>query len=81
MMKRGTVVRASAGRDKDGLFVVLGEKNGYVLICNGKRRPVDRPKRKNPSHLKPTEDTLPEEGLKTNRMIRKALARLPGADD
>ena len=70
MMKRGTVVRASAGRDKDGLFVVVGEDKGFVLICNGKRRPLERAKRKNPSHLKPTEDTLPEEGMKTNRMIR-----------
>lgn len=80
-MERGSVVRASAGKDKDGLFVVVGKDDKFILICNGKHRPLERPKRKNPSHLKPTEDTLPEEGLKTNRMIRKALARLHSVDD
>lgn len=73
-MERGRVVRASAGRDKDGLFVVIGGQDGYAFICDGKRRPLERPKRKNPRHLVLTEYILPEEGMKTNRMIKRALA-------
>lgn len=67
------MVRATAGRDKDGLYAVAGEQGGYVLICDGRRRPVERPKRKNPRHLEATEHILPEEGIITNRNLRRSL--------
>jgi len=74
MHETGRIVIASAGRDKDAYFVVTGESEGYVLLCDGKGRPFERPKRKNPRHIKPTDDSLPMEGIKTNRALRRALA-------
>ena len=46
-IQKGSVVRALAGRDKDGFFVVLGVKGSHALIADGKRRQIQNPKRKN----------------------------------
>ncbi|HIW24408.1 MAG TPA: hypothetical protein H9988_10950 [Candidatus Acutalibacter stercoravium] len=45
----------------------------YAVVADGKRRPLERPKRKKLFHLAPTNQVLPEEALKTNRQIRAAL--------
>lgn len=45
----------------------------YGVVADGKRRPLERPKRKKLFHLAPTGTVLPEEALKTNRSIRSAL--------
>ena len=76
---RGLVVRAAAGRDKDGFFTVLSAENGYAVICDGKRRSLSHPKRKNQKHLFPTAVVLGEGSLQINREIRKALAAARGA--
>lgn len=76
---RGVVVRARAGRDKDGFFTVLSvEENGVVVICDGKRRSLAHPKRKNIRHLSATGAVLQENTLQTNREIRRALAPFAG---
>ena len=71
-VNRGSVVRARAGRDKDSFFVVLAVEDGYALIADGKRRKVEKPKRKKLIHLAITNTTLTET-MDTNRKIRKAL--------
>ena len=38
----GWIVRAKAGRDKDGSFCVIGRSGEYLLLADGKRRRVDR---------------------------------------
>lgn len=73
-LTKGQVVRAKAGRDKGGFFVVLEVENGYAWICNGKSRPLERPKRKNVIHLSPTKTVVPAESMVTNREIRKVLS-------
>jgi len=74
--KRGQVVKSIAGRDKDRLLVVAEAAEGRVLVIDGKERPLQRPKRKNPKHVVPTGHTLPEELLRFNNPLRKALNRL-----
>ena len=72
---RGLIVRASAGRDKGGFFAVLAAgDDGYALICDGRRRRLEHPKRKKVKHLFPTSAVLAEGSMQTNREIRKALA-------
>ena len=73
------IVRSLAGRDKDELFCVVGAEGAYLLLCDGKRRRVERPKRKKLFHLAPTATVLPEEALRTNRQIRSALRRFAGS--
>ena len=43
---KGCVVKAKAGRDKNGYFVVLDLDGEYAMISDGKRRPLEKPKRK-----------------------------------
>lgn len=49
---QGDIVYSKAGRDKEGYFIVISVDGEYVQICDGKRRKVDRPKRKKLKHLK-----------------------------
>lgn len=71
--KQGQVVRSLAGHDKGCFLAVLEYAPPYAVVCDGKRRPMERPKRKKLFHLAPTGTVLPEEALKTNRQIRSAL--------
>ena len=79
----GSIVLASAGRDQEGLFFVVGESDGFLLLADGKSRKLERPKRKNPRHLHPmffrefdhpVIQKLQEGTPVTNRELRKALA-------
>ncbi|WP_444658654.1 KOW domain-containing RNA-binding protein [Caproiciproducens sp. R2] len=70
---RGLVVRSAAGHDKDGFFTVLEADAGFALICDGRRRSLDHPKRKKLKHLCPTRTVLAEGSMQTNREIRGAL--------
>lgn len=73
----GSVVRAKAGRDKDNFFIVVKIEEGYAYICDGKRRKVDKPKKKKLIHLQATE-TVASQSMDTNRKIRKALSEFSG---
>lgn len=72
----GRVVRSTAGRDKDTFLAVVGMDGEACLLCDGKERPLNRPKRKNPKHLAATNWLLTEEQMNTNRALRKALREL-----
>ena len=45
------LVISTAGRDKGSLFYVIAEEDAYLLLANGKDRPLDRPKRKKRKHV------------------------------
>lgn len=76
MFERGKVVVSLAGRDKGKLLAVMREENGLVILCDGKERPIDRPKSKNIRHVEATQASLTQAELSTNRALRKALGRL-----
>lgn len=49
----GQLVVSTAGRDKGKPFLIIGlEGPGYVLIADGRRRGVKRPKMKNVRHVR-----------------------------
>ena len=70
----GRIVCSKAGRDKDYFMVVLSVEDGFVLVCDGKERPLERPKRKNIKHISLTNTVLDKNSYKTNKSLRKALA-------
>jgi len=74
--KVGQVVLAKAGREKGRLLVVTGTSDTRVFVCDGKERPIEKPKAKNPRHLQRTTMTLEAQTMATNRKIKKALAEL-----
>ncbi len=75
----GSVVCAAAGREKGGLYLVIGVEGEYLLLADGKRRKVQSPKRKKRKHVAPTglapETILAQGGMITNTQARKALAK------
>lgn len=82
MVFAGDIVFAKAGRDKDKPFVVtevLDEQ--YVLLANGRKRRVEKPKKKKVKHLLKSGHAAVnvqqklQTGMKvTNPDIKKALA-------
>lgn len=69
----GRIVISNAGRDKTRAMVIVKKTENYLLVCDGKERRLERPKRKNPKHLKLTNTFLEAHQLETNRALRKAL--------
>ncbi len=76
MLEKGTVVRSLAGRDKDKLLAVAEATKNRVLLCDGKERPIDRPKSKNIRHVESVGSTVSAAEMSTNRALKKALGRL-----
>lgn len=72
----GQLVRSTAGRDQGALYVVVGHQGtGTILVADGRRRPLERPKRKNPRHLNPIGSVsgILGAGRMTNERIRAAI--------
>ena len=74
MLQVGSVVYSAAGRDKYRFYAVVGTDCEGVLIADGKARKLEKPKRKNSIHLRPTKAVLSAEALKTDKQLRLALA-------
>ena len=50
----GWIVQAAAGRDRDGVFCVVGvDQEQRLLLADGKRRKAARPKGKKLGHVEP----------------------------
>ncbi len=76
-LRPGQLVRSMAGRDKGKHYLVLRELDSvYVLLVDGRSRPVNRPKKKNKAHLQHYERRadlgvpLDLEKLNDSRVIR-----------
>lgn len=72
-IKIGSVVLSMAGRDRGAFLAVYGEKDGRVLVVDGRERPLLRPKKKNPRHIRLTGMVLPQTAFRSDRALRKAL--------
>ncbi|GHU81221.1 ribosomal protein L14E (/ type) [Clostridia bacterium] len=70
---KGQIVRSVAGHDKGSFFVVTELQEPYAFICDGKRRPVERQKRKKIKHLSLTKTVVDIGSNMTNREIRRTL--------
>lgn len=83
----GDIVYVVAGRDKDTPFVVLEVLDEYVLLANGRRRKVTKPKKKKIKHVRDSGQTslqiqekLKNGGFVTNPDVKRALAVLNDHD-
>ena len=80
----GWIVRATAGRDKDGLFCVVGvaQEQKRLLLADGKRRKYARPKAKKLNHMElltdgfahPAMQKLKQGEALSDKALRRALA-------
>ena len=85
----GQIVRSAAGHDKDELFCVVGERDGFLLLANGKQRKVASPKRKKPGHVQPLDQgafahpvirKLQNKETVSDRELKRALAAFKGGN-
>lgn len=80
----GWIVRATAGRDKEGLFCVVGvdQERKRLLLADGKRRKAARPKAKELNHVKLLTGGFDHPGIQklkqgealSDKELRRALA-------
>lgn len=74
-IKVGSVVRATAGREKDRNFVAVAVCGGFAFIADGRERKLEHPKKKNVKHISPAGAEINTEGL-TNKKLRRLLCEL-----
>lgn len=73
MMCKGSIVKSLSGHDSGLVFMVMEEESeGYVIIANGRQRPVEKPKRKNVKHV--TLLDITEFGNPTNKQLKRILS-------
>ena len=80
-LRKGSVVISKAGRDKGYFLAVVDITENGIFVCDGKERPVERPKKKNPLHLAKTAYVLTEEETATNRSLKRALSKISGSNE
>lgn len=72
-LKIGTVVYSLAGHDKGDFQVIIAFDDKYAKVCDGKYRPLERPKKKKLIHIKLTNTVVDESFLNSNKSIREIL--------
>ncbi len=77
----GQIVCSKRGRDKGYFLVIVAESSDTVYVCDGKERPLERPKKKNVKHLSFTNTVLETDCFKSNKSLRKSLAIYKDADE
>lgn len=77
---QGQVVRSKAGHDKGDILMVVAVLDAkHVLVVDGHRRPLERPKKKRVKHLQAFHHVLPLEAASQsptgfqNAWVRKQL--------
>ena len=85
-IKPGIVAISRMGRDKGRVFVVLCEVDAdFVLVADGRTRPLAKPKRKRRKHLMAVGQEFPalidknRNGKLTDHDLRTALDHLPNS--
>ena len=76
MFQRGQIVKSLAGRDKGYLLTVIDADEAQVFVCDGKERPLNNPKRKNPRHIESVGMCISDNQMASDRALRKALAAI-----
>jgi len=78
--KCGQVVKSKAGHDKDELFLIIQVDQAYVYLVDGKRRRLEKPKKKKKKHIQVTKQMAEDFAEKihhgerlTNAHIRNSL--------
>lgn len=69
----GMVVRSQAGHDQNRFYILVAISGEYGFIADGKRRKIEKPKKKNLRHLKRTAAVLPPQEYDTNQKLRRVL--------
>lgn len=69
----GSIVKSKAGHDGGSFYLVVAMENEFVYIADGRRRKLEKPKRKNRRHLARTNRVVDVTEFDTNKKIRRVL--------
>ena len=81
----GEFATSKAGHDKDRLYMIVGEEEEWVYLCDGRLRGVEHPKKQKQKHIQiihssaedaliqSMQQNLPGEKDEINRRICKTL--------
>lgn len=81
-MKIGSVVLATAGKEKGQLFVIVNLDDKYAYLSDGKRLKTKNPKKKSLKHIKIfgnevlRESDVLDQNERVNALIRKFLSKI-----
>ena len=78
-LMKGSVVRAEAGRDGGGYFVIVEADEKYCHIVDGKSRKLASPKRKNIKHIRATNSMIDVNEI-TDKKLRNMLKQFSEAE-
>ena len=76
---KGSVVRAEAGRDGGGYFVIVEADEKYCFIADGNSRKLASPKRKNIKHIRATNSMIDVNEI-TDKKLRNMLKQFSEAE-
>ena len=60
---KGEFARSLSGHDKGRVYVIIEEHEDYLMLSDGKRRPLEKLKRKNVRHVETVKKHLYNEEL------------------
>lgn len=69
----GMIVKSLSGHDKNRYYLVIYKENNIAYIADGKRRKLNKLKRKNIKHLNPTKTIIDTDLYKTDKALRNLL--------
>ncbi len=69
----GYLAYSIAGHDKDAVYLIIKEENGFVWLVDGRVRTLQNPKRKNKKHIQVIKKRDYKMGLEsmTNEQIKR----------
>ena len=70
------IVVSLHGHDAGRLYMVAGAEENRLLLCDGRLRRLDNPKRKSPRHVRVAARS--ESAPESDRMIRQTIALTAG---
>lgn len=73
LIEKGMIVKSIAGHDKDRYYLIVEVSSKSALIADGKRRRLEKPKRKNIKHLQQTNCFCQPNEYKTDKQLRALL--------
>ena len=76
----GSIVRSVSGRDKGQILAVIGMVDDKLILSDGRKRRIEKPKSKKAKHVEDLSTSLPLEvtealkrGELTNRMLYREI--------
>ena len=77
--KVGQVVFSKSGHDKGDALLVVAVEGAYVYLADGKRRKLEKPKRKKVIHIQPTnyvEETVAKKLTEGSYLLDAEIAKV-----